>query len=237
MKLGMNAACLACMALAAPAVRADVISSLYSTGVDDNRIALAAGAVDTHWTLVGPQAAVYGTPVLKSDATKPDAWLPDLPTAGWINPCAPSGSDLAPGNYTYRTTFDLTCFDKLSAELQVRFASDNHLCGVFLNGVELGLGWTGYDNLSPLGTIRQTEVTRMDGSKATYDGLFVDGVNTLDFVVENYGDPSFFSPTGVMIDLQGTANLVCPVPEPGSVGLMGAAAGAAVWFRRRRRAA
>ena len=238
----MFSASRACAALAAAALSmapasADVIGTLYNTGLDDNRAILAAGAVDPHYELVGAMAQAYGSPVIKSGPERPGSWTAETGGAGWINPCVAPGTDLAPGPYHYRTTFDLTCFDKKSAEIRLRFSADNHLCDVLLNGVQLGLGWTSYEQWSPTGVIRNTEVVRMDGSVAQFDSLFVEGLNTLEFVVENWGDPSFYSPSGLMVDMQGAATKVCGVPEPGSVALMGLAAAAGWWFRRRRQPA
>ena len=91
-----------------------------------------------------------------------------------------------------------------------QWASDNDAC-IFLNGVNTN-SCTGFQDFGQL-------------TAFMIDGGFVQGTNTLDFMVNNGGGP-----TGLYVEISGTAD----VPEPSSILLLGGGLlSAAVGIRRR----
>ena len=92
------------------------------------------------------------------------------------------------GNYTYRTTFDLTGFDASTAQITMQVAVDNELTAVLLNGANVGFTYNAFASFSSTFTITTG---------------FVDGTNTLDFVTLNATGSA--SPAGFRAKLNGTA--------------------------------
>lgn len=182
--------------------------TIYNTGVDDSNVVLAAGATDTHYVQIAPSASTF---VLSST---PGVWLANDASSQWIGPDTFDGN----GAYTltYRTTFDLTGLDSLTALLNGRWSVDNTGLSILLNGVDTGSpsspGFGGFTAFS-------------------INSGFVSGLNTLDFVWNNAGGPG-----GLRVEVSGTAADASGVPEPASIAFVGAGI-AAVWFARRRRAA
>lgn len=202
------------------------VTSLYSTGVDNAGNALGGGINDPHYTLTGPPA---GGPI--PDATVlsdgfpigSNRWLPNNPSSTWIGPVVNglnTNDAYGPsGNYTYTTTFDLAGFDIASAVIHGLWATDNAGTDILLNGVSVlnGQGSTG------AGSLRSFSVW----TPFSISSGFKEGVNTLQFVVNN----SDTGPQGLRVELNAFA---VPVPEPTSLGLVGAGL-ASLAFRRRRR--
>ena len=168
-------------------VSAAVTVPLYSTGVDNNRVPLANGAVDPHWTLVWRPAAV-------SNETSPNngVWLANSASANsrWISPERDPVKSYPPGTYTFTTGFAGTNFNSATQRAVVtgRWAADNS--GVLkINGVTYAAaqtsGYTSFANFTlddvPLNT----------------------SWNTIDFVVTNdplSGSTNPDSPVGVRIE-------------------------------------
>ena len=111
-------------------------------------------------------------------------------------------SDLSVGDYTYRTTFDLTGVDPAKFQLIGGWASDNVGLDIVLNGTSTGL-----QNTAQFPSL--TAFTLTTG--------FVSGVNTLDFIVNNAPDPNnpeAPGPTGLRVDLKGYLVLDAPAGKP-----------------------
>lgn len=185
----------------ADAVRT-VPTGVYNTGVSNSGTPLASGAIDPHYTLVsspsggGPAFVVIDgqfpfVPYFPGDPV----WLPNSSTSEWIGPVANGLTAVGgpPGQYIFETTFDLSASAVANAELMGQLAADNSV-QVFLNGVNTGMGASGFDHFTPF------QVT----------SGFVQGVNRLDFVVTN-GDcgPFCVNPTGLRVEYRMTE-----VPEP-----------------------
>src|SRR6185295_16091482 len=101
-------------------------------------------------------------------------WVAEGPLSRWIAPQASQMTGNAPGRYTYTTTFDLTGFDPSSARITGNLSSDDLLPIVRLNGNVLsGVTAGGFNAFFPFSIPK--------GS------AFVDGLNTLEFVIENGG--------------------------------------------------
>ena len=168
------------------------IPGLYNTGLDSARALLPSGAVDPHYQLI--QSADPGFPgpaaIVLNDSGYPiGTWLANGPTSKWLSPQASQAVGNAAGNYTFRTTFDLTGLEPATALLSLRVTSDNALTAIYLNGVATGLSYGGdFTTLS---------------SASTLSSGFVDGLNTLDFVVNNGGPAA--NPTGFRAEISGTA--------------------------------
>lgn len=197
------------------ALHADTIA-VYSTGVDSTGV-LADGAVDPYYVLVanadnsGPNAYV----VIENQFPIPP-WVADDSLSKWIAPVANESSQSdAVGLYDYQTTFDLTGLIPSTAVISGLWTSDNEGDYISLNGVNLGYATAG--DFSTL------------GYSFTIAGGFVWGINTLDFVATNDSGNSG-NPTGLRVQLSGTAD---PVPEPATWGLVGLGLLGAGLLRRR----
>src|SRR5262249_27050780 len=113
---------------------------LYNTAVDVAGSVLADGSVDPHYTLTqsadagapGPNAFVVNQPL-------PGGWLADNASSKWIAPSAnQNGGGNAPGNYTYRTTFNLPSFiDATTARIGGQWAADDTGTAILLNGTDI----------------------------------------------------------------------------------------------------
>jgi hypothetical protein len=175
------------------------VPGVYSTGLDDLRVPLAAGAVDPHWELVESPDGQYPGPAawVVNEGFPIPPWVANDGASKWIGPRADAGAGTAPGNYVYRLRFSLDDFDPPTTVLTGRWASDNSGVDVRLNGQSLGLanegGFTQFT--APF------EITRG----------FVDGTNVLEFVVNNAGDGA--NPSGFRAEVSATAD---PAPGPGT---------------------
>ncbi len=216
-----SAACLGAVSalalLAAGSARAATIPGLFNTGVDNAGALLAPAAVDPHYRLVqSADAAFLGPNAFVVNETWPVApngggpWLANGPVSKWIAPQAPQATGNAAGNYTYRLTFNLTGLEPSTALITGRWTSDNAGPGVLLNGVTTG--FTSDGNFPAL------------GNPFTISSGFIDGINTLDFVVNN-ADVTV-NPTGFRAEVSGTADLQPPPGTPPSILVQPASASA-----------
>jgi len=202
------------LAAVAPAT-ASPITTLYSTGVDNAGIATTGNGVDLHWGLL-PEAGAYTGGANGVFPIGP--WLAETATSRWLTPssnAAQSYDPVSDGIYTYTTTFDLTGFKTASAALRGRFASDNTVDSITLNGVTItgsGGSFTSWNNFSSAG------------------GTFVAGVNRLTFTVRNFASGSG-NPTGLRVEVAGTAGAI---PEAATWTMMVAGFGMIGFAARRR---
>lgn len=140
----------------------------------------AYGAVDPDWTITSsPLGAVPAYSVLY-----PPSWVPDSPTATWINPQRGGGvSPLPVGTYVYEVSFVLPA--STTASINMRYSVDDEVdfylqpSGTLIGGVHGGMPWTSYHFLSYSGsgftpgtTNRLVAVTTNAG--ANVHGLFVE---------------------------------------------------------------
>lgn len=179
--------------------QADPIPGLFATGVDPSGAPLAAGATDPHWTLVvSPDPSATGPAAfVVQDGFPIPPWLANSSQSRWIAPRSDAGAGNSPGDYVYRLSFSLADFDPATAVVTGRWSSDNGGVDIRLNGVPLGIAFDGnFAQFSAPFEIR---------------GGFVDGTNTLEFVVNNAGDGA--NPTGFRAELSGTADRP---PAPGT---------------------
>jgi len=198
-------------------VAAATITTLYNTGVDASGTAVTGNGADSHWTLNGGAAYTGGT-----NGTFPiGPWLAETSTSRWLTPSANAADSFNPsadGIYRYTETFSLTGLKAATATLSGRFASDNTIDAVLLNG---------------------TAITGSGGSFQSFTtfnstgGTFNAGVNTLTFVLRNFAQNGG-NPTGLRVEVTGTAAIV---PEPAMWGLLVVGFGLVGVATRRRSAA
>ncbi len=168
--------------------------AVYGTGVVSAGVPAADGAVDAHYALTSSPDPAYPGPnalVINSNewpVAPIGPWVANDSNSKWIGPRRDAGTSPynAPGSYTYRTTFDLTGFNAATAVLTGRWATDNS-GSIRLNGATVGTSSNTFDVFTAF----------------TINTGFVSGVNTLEFVVDNWTTPP--SPTGVRVEISGTA--------------------------------
>ncbi|MES2469161.1 MAG: immunoglobulin domain-containing protein [Verrucomicrobiota bacterium] len=189
----------------------DAIPGIYNTGVDDTGAALADGDFDPHYILqINPGGTDQVPATVHSSTIYPivaGPWLANNATSKWISSLADSvsASGLAfdggegPGTFVYRTTVDLTAFYLPSVKITGGWASDNLGLALRVNGTATGL----------VNTAQFPALTSFTISPA--NATFVQGVNTIDFLVQNQDVTA--GPTGLRVDqLRALGKLLPPMP-------------------------
>ncbi len=202
--------------LCAP-VQATPITTLFNTGFDADGNLLADGEIDPHYVLIQvPDGSGFGSEAFVADSTRnPFAnglWMPNSETSSWIGPQidqSTTSNETSTGVYIYRTTFDLTGFNPEDASITGRWSTDNNGLDIRINGLSLGFTHSNGPTLRAFQTFADFEVN---------DG-FVEGINTLDFVIENLPLPPQLTvnPTGLRVEMTGTIM----TPEPSTWALLG----------------
>ena len=177
-------------AMAAPASAAPIVD-LYNTGLG------TAGTADPNWTLTGG-TAFRGNPINRN-------WLANNATSRWLTPAANGNQSFDPtsnGNYAYNLVFSLAGFRPGTASFAGRFAVDNRVSSITLNGITInGSGgtfntWTNFSSLA---------------------NAFVAGNNTLTFNVVNAARRTG-NPTGLRVEF--LSSDVSAVPEAATWAMM-----------------
>ena len=185
-----------------PVQKVKSIPGLFNTGVDDDGNLLEAETLDPHWILEYSDDFDYEGP--DTFTLKPGfpvgPWMEEGPDSRWIAPYPDQGTGNAPGDYLYRITFDLSEFDHETATITGKWSSDNDGPDVLLNDESTGIKTT-----SGFGGFTEFEIT----------SGFVEGINTVDFKVNNA--PPGINPTGVRVELNGTAKELPPKGTPPSI--------------------
>lgn len=178
------------------------IGGLVNTGAG-----LGDGANDPSWSILSPVQAA----VTISNATIPPLWIANDTSSRWIWQQA----DAQPANVTrtFRLSFNLSGVDLSTVTISGRWTADNNGLDILVNGVSTGNTATFFAVWSPF----------------VLNSGFVNGTNTLDFVVQDTG---FFG--GFRAEFL-SSNAESAVPEPAAYLLMltGAAMlGARMMFSR-----
>jgi hypothetical protein len=192
--------------------------AVFGTGVDFSGQVLADGTVDPHYQLIASAAPLYPGPdaiVADTQVHPVDNWISTGTASKWISVRFDAAEHSPEGDYTYRTTFDLTGFD-LATVMLTGYAAPDDVASIFLNNAATHTNVCCYYQWFPF----------------TISSGFVAGVNTLDFIVQNTGG----GPTGIRVDLAGSGD-ASAVPEPSSWMLFiagGSALGLLARINRRR---
>lgn len=174
---------------------AAISGQLFNTGVDNAGNALAPNnATDPHYTVVengNAQAITYYNPgYVPNDANS--AWI-------WEN-----GNGL-PTNVirTFQTTFDLTGYDPATAAINGLWGADNLGLDILINGVSTGNTSPGFFSLVSF----------------SINSGFVQGLNTLRFVVSDVGTVGAFRVDEVTLTADEATAVPTPALLPGLIGM------------------
>jgi hypothetical protein len=174
------------------------IPFIRSTGTDANGALVPEGTIDPNWTITAKPGGVTGS--FPAFATKPDAlWFPNRNSSRWISSKADATLGDSPGNYTYRTSFDLTGFDPTTVQIRMQISVDDELVDVKLNNQSLGL------KIPVGGGIP----FRLSHGMQISSG-FVAGINTLEFIVNNAN--TIINPTAIQAQLEFASVRRLPFP-------------------------
>jgi hypothetical protein len=213
-------------AAATAAQASTVIAGLYNTGVDSSYVSTTGSQVDQHWTLAlngTTPAPAYNTGVNGVFPLGP--WLAEDSTSRWVGPTDPQGASTDPlndGFYEYSLTFNLTAAEAAGASFSGRYAADNAISWIKLNGTQLA------STADPAGLGGFTFWSSFAASTPAFQA----GSNTLAFRVINYSQDGG-NPSGLRVEF--TNATVGVVPEPASWALMIGGFGMAGAMLRRRR--
>lgn len=165
-----------------------------STGLDETTgNAILPGTADDRYVLQDPEGAQAPAVVVTGAPIPP--WIPNTASAGWIGNANPA-SEAPAGDFVFRTVVTLTADQAASAYLSGGFAADDAVLDVRVNdqptGIQSQFGFGALTFFAP------------DAGK----GLFEEGENTIEFVVQNGGP----SPFGLFVDA-----VVSVPPPPGGL--------------------
>ena len=164
------------------------IPVIRSTGTDSSGSLLSEGALDPNWTVTKPGATV-AVQAFATKAIAPPSWFPNRSTSRWISSALDSGLGDLPGNYSYRTSFDLTGFDPTSVQIKMQISVDDELVDIKLNNQSVGLKISGPGGIP----------FRFSHGMQISSG-FISGINTLEFIVFNQGTVN--NPTAIQAQLE-----------------------------------
>jgi hypothetical protein len=166
--------------------------TLFNTGVNATGTPLPDGTIgDPHYSLITVPGGTTNIRVRTSAGGYPiPPYVGDNSTSAWIGPNNDAQVDGPIGTYDYRITFDLTGLNPSTASISGLWSSDNNGLAILLNGNNTGNPGTSF-----------TQFTSFTSFSIPLGSLFVSGINTLDFLVNNGGGP-----TGLRVEMTGQAS-------------------------------
>lgn len=212
-KMGFYAAMVSCFCSVAS--QAATISGLFNTGVDGAGVAFGSGGVpDPHYSLIVQPLSATAVTVTDTGFPFP-IWVANNSGSRWIGPdeTGPDATGNAtPGNYVYRTTFNVPANADLSTvNVSGLWGTDDPSVDILINGASTGNVSAGFTTLVPF----------------SVNSGFVIGTNTLDFSLNNV-----ISVTGLRVDkIVGT--YLVPEPATACLGSLALAMSTAVLVRMR----
>lgn len=191
------------------------IRTLYNTGVDASGLPRDNNASELHYRLASVPSGTTNVRVETSANGFPDPyWLGDNGTSAWIGPDSNLSLHGPDGDYAYHTSFDLSGLDPSTAFITGQWSADNAGTDILINSISTGSTAAGFGSFY----------------KFTISSGFISGVNTLDFMVNNYPNNGQDNPTGLRVEMGGKAD----VPEPISLAILSSGLLALGMLRRRR---
>lgn len=160
-----------------------------------------------------------------SNAEKPGVWVPSEPGSEWISPDLGDGTTFPnqgtspPGLYNFKGFFDLSDVGNIQT-WSVTWWADNIVRSILVNGNTI------FSNAS--GSSGSQQFVAPGISNVFTDTVWINGVNTVTFVVEN-GSGTTGNPVGLKV-----SSVLSAVPEPGTWLLMILGLGAVGFAMRRR---
>ena len=137
------------------------------------------------WTVTVSADDSFSTPGSAITTLSNPVWVANGPNSNWVSILAEGTNDVAGGSYVYETTFDLTGVNLSTAAIVGRYSPDNAVSDVLINGTSTGISGGAFDVFTPF----------------AIDRGFIAGVNTLEFVTVNGGDPSPH-PHGLRVEMK-----------------------------------
>jgi hypothetical protein len=194
-------------------------------------LAMAFGSVDRAQaaaiTLGNTGAGTYSvsgggsTTIVPNGAFPIGPWFDNDATSSWIG-----STSLAPGDYTYSTTFDLAGLNAATASIAGGWAGDNSGVSILLNGSATGI-------TANAGGVNFASFT---GFTIDNTANFTAGLNTLSFTINNANDPNNpgNNATGLRVAMTGNADVATTeVPEPSDFVGTAFAFGSVVLLKRK----
>jgi hypothetical protein len=171
------------------------IAGLFNTGVDGGGALLGDATADPHFAILGG-----GQAVTVSGGSIPATWLPNGPDSRWI--WQQSNGQPTNVTLTFRTTFDLTGLDPGTAVVTGQWATDNVGDDILINGMST------------------TQTSGGFGSFTAFmiNSNFVFGINTLDFVVRDFGAIAGFR--AEFLSASADPASITAIPEPGTIATL-----------------
>ncbi len=157
------------------------ITTLFSSGLDNEGNPLSPGQYDPHYRFVATGQQVIAM-------QNHPAWLANDAASQWIGFSGRGTDNQAPGQFYIATTFDLTGWNPKTASITLYLSADNRVDNVLINGVGTAITCPSYN--------------QWYGPFVINSG-FIDGLNTLQFVFTNEG--SDVNPAGLRVRVEGTA--------------------------------
>jgi hypothetical protein len=176
---------------------ASLIPGLWNTGVNALGHAMPDEHEDLHYVILS--SSLPGYEGQRALTYNPDSYLQPDEDSAWI--AIAGGDPEGPDAHvtTYRLVFSLADFDPATVQVSGRWGADD-IGAIFLNGVFTGYVGSGVAALTPF----------------TLTHGFLQGENTLDFQITDYGPPTAFR----VDDLGGVGSLRAAVPEPAAWAMM-----------------